>query len=105
MMRNISVRQRGTRDHLGVQTRATRDEAQEKPATPVGPVHHRCDAQPMCRVTHERDALYRPWGPVGHLSILYSGRNCLRGSVALTRTILWRAARKFRDVVPVRPLS
>ncbi len=34
------------RDHFGIQNRPGREQAQEKPAMPIGPVHHRGDAQP-----------------------------------------------------------
>jgi hypothetical protein len=41
---NVAVLERGARDHLRVQACLRRDEAQEIPAVPVGPVHHRRDA-------------------------------------------------------------
>ena len=47
MMRDIAVHERGRRDHFGVEAGAARDETEEEPAVPVGPVHHRRDAQPM----------------------------------------------------------
>ena len=47
VMRDVAVRERAARDHLGVEPRARRDEAQEVPAVAVGPVHHRRDAETM----------------------------------------------------------
>ena len=49
VVRDVAVRERPARDHLGVEARARRDEAQEEPAVPVGPVHHRRDAEAMRR--------------------------------------------------------
>jgi len=39
--------ERGGRDHLGVEKRVPRQCPVERPAMPVGPVHHRRDGQPM----------------------------------------------------------
>ena len=47
MARHVAVQQRAGGHHLGVEPRVARDEAQEEPAVPVGPVHHRRDAQAM----------------------------------------------------------
>ena len=44
VVRNVAVLERAARDHLGVETRARRDQAQEVSAVPIGPVHHRRDA-------------------------------------------------------------
>ena len=45
MARHVTVQQRAGGHHLGVEPCAARDEAQEEPAVPVCPVHHRGDAQ------------------------------------------------------------
>ena len=55
VMRDVAVRERAARDHLGVEPRVRRDQAQEEPAVPVGPVHHRRDAQSMRQVIHSVD--------------------------------------------------
>ena len=44
MMRDVAMYQRSGGHHLGVEKRARADEAQEKPAMAVGPIHHRRDA-------------------------------------------------------------
>ena len=49
---NIAVHERAARDHLGVEPRPARDQAEEVPAMPVCPVHHRSDAQPVRCVVH-----------------------------------------------------
>jgi hypothetical protein len=46
------MHERRARDHFGVKARAPADEAQEKPAVPVGPVHHRRHAQTVRHVLH-----------------------------------------------------
>jgi len=40
-----AVEHRAGGDHLGVDQRAAREQAMEKPAVPVGPFHHRGDAE------------------------------------------------------------
>ena len=50
MARDVAVQQRAGRHHLGVEARARRQQAMEVPAMPVGPVHHRRDAEaPLAR--------------------------------------------------------
>ena len=46
-----AVEDRVDRDHLGVEQRALGDQAQEVPAVPIGPVHHRGDAEAQGRVS------------------------------------------------------
>ena len=43
--RHVAVRERRRGHHFGVEPCATRDQAQEVPAVPVRPVHHRRDAE------------------------------------------------------------
>ena len=45
MPRHVAVRERGRGDHLRVEPRAFRDHAHEIAAVPIGPVHHRRDAE------------------------------------------------------------
>ena len=47
MVRHVAVRERRRGDHLGVEPRVPRDQAQEVPAVPVRPVHHRGNTQSM----------------------------------------------------------
>ena len=47
MARDIAVQQGARGDHLGVEACGGRDMAQIDAAMPVGPVHHRCHAEPM----------------------------------------------------------
>ncbi len=56
MPRDVAVQQRAGRDHLGVEPRVPRDEAQEVPAVPVGPVEHRGDAEAVRRAPCARFA-------------------------------------------------
>src|SRR4030095_12905578 len=51
-MWKIAVHERRAGDHFGVKARAPADEAQEVPAVPVGPVHHRRHAQTVRHVLH-----------------------------------------------------
>ena len=44
VMRKVAMHERRTRDHFRVKTRAPADEAQEVPAVPVRPIHHRGNA-------------------------------------------------------------
>ncbi len=46
----IPMDHRPRRQHLGIEQRPTRQAAMERPAVPVGPVHHRRDAEPMALV-------------------------------------------------------
>src|SRR5207342_601571 len=48
----IAVQERGGRDHLRVQQRVRGELAQEESAMPIGPVHHRSDAQPAIQLMH-----------------------------------------------------
>jgi hypothetical protein len=43
----VAVQQRACGDHLGEEERGRRDLAQEEPAMPVGPVHHRRYGNPV----------------------------------------------------------
>ena len=45
VVRHVAVRERGCRDHLRIEARAPRDQAEEVPAMPVRPVHHRGNAE------------------------------------------------------------
>ena len=52
----IAVQHRAGRQHFGVKQRPARQQPMEKPAVPVGPLHHRGDAKAPC-VDHLR--IYR----------------------------------------------
>jgi hypothetical protein len=56
--RDVAVHQRGGRHHLGVEARVARYPAEEEPAVPVRPVHHRGDAKSMRRRAHALDVLH-----------------------------------------------
>jgi hypothetical protein len=43
--RPVAVQHRAGRQHLGVKERAARQQTMEEPAMPVGPFHHRSDAE------------------------------------------------------------
>ncbi|MCY1304434.1 hypothetical protein D9M70_541880 [compost metagenome] len=43
--RGVAMQQRAGGDHLGVEQRVLRQQAQEEPAVTVGPVHHRRDGE------------------------------------------------------------
>ena len=46
----VAVQQRARRDHLGIQPRMRRQQAQQIPQMAVRAVHHRRDAQSVCDV-------------------------------------------------------
>jgi hypothetical protein len=50
--RHVAVRERGRGDHLGVEPRVRADLAVEVAAVPVGPLHHRRDAEAMRGAAH-----------------------------------------------------
>ncbi len=45
VVRHVAMRERGRGDHLRVEPRVPRDQAEEVPAMPVRPVHHRGHAK------------------------------------------------------------
>jgi hypothetical protein len=53
--RTIAMEHRPSGDPFGVDPRAPREQPMEEPAMPVGPFHHRCDAETMVHVGHPVD--------------------------------------------------
>ena len=52
--RAVAVQHRAGRDHLGIDQRAAREQAMEEPAVPVGPFHHRGDAETTVVGDHDQ---------------------------------------------------
>jgi len=52
------VQQRRRGHHFGVEAHVARNEAQEEPAVPVGPVHHGRNAKPMGKGVHLADTIH-----------------------------------------------
>ncbi len=50
--RAVAAQHRRGRDHFGVEQRAPRQQAVEEPAVPVGPLHHRGDAESAIEAVH-----------------------------------------------------
>ncbi len=47
--RAIAVQHRAGRDHFGIEPRPARERPVERPAVPVGPIHHRGDGEAPAR--------------------------------------------------------
>src|SRR5690606_38873670 len=76
----VPMQNRSGRDHLGIKKCTARDEAQEKPIMPIGPVHHGGDGNSFARGSHGGDKQYTKSRPA--LSVLtclmLAGRAYLR---------------------------
>ena len=85
--RAIAPQHRARGDHLGVDQRTAREQTVEGPAMPVGPLHHRRDAEAMCLIFQRLEPgcegcgcrnAYSPAGPKLHTLLRHAiGRAAL----------------------------